>query len=246
MKKLKMILAYIVLSGFVSCTSSQFGNTLSTIGGVISDGDKLTESDVIAGLKQALTNGVTNGSNEVSSVDGYLKNAAIKLLVPPEMQKVANTLRDIGAGKLVDDFVLSLNRAAEDAAKEAKPIFISAVKGMTVQDAWGILKGDKNAATNYLRKTTSQQLYDAFKPKVKASLDKVGATKHYNAVMTRYNKIPFVEKVNPDLDDYATNKAVDGIFHMIEKEEGKIREDPAARTTDLLKKVFTKENMAKE
>ncbi len=245
MKKLRMIFIYASMAGTMACTSTQVGNTLSTIGSAMSE-DETTESDVVSGLKEALIQGVTKGSDQVSSVDGYFKDAAIKLLVPPEFEKVEKKLRDLGMDKLCDDFILSLNRAAEDAAKSAKPIFISAVKGMTVSDAWNILKGDKNAATNYLRKTTSEELYNAFKPTVKESLDKVNATKYYEDVANTYNKIPFVEKVNADLPDYATNKAIDGIFNKIEKEEANIRDNPAARTTAILKKVFTKENMGTE
>lgn len=245
MKKLRMIFIYTSLVGAMACTASQVGNTLSTIGTTMAS-DETTESDVISGLKEALINGVTKGSNEVSSVDGFFKDAAIKLLVPPELQKVEKKLRDLGMNKLMDDFTLSMNRAAEDASKEAKPIFVSAIKGMTVKDAWNILKGEKNAATTYLKGATSDELYAAFKPKVKASLDKVNATKYYEDVVNTYNKIPFVEKVNADLPDYATNKAIDGIFTKVEKEEANIRENPAARTTDLLKKVFTPKNMGQE
>jgi enolase len=133
---------------------------------------------------------------------------------------------------------MTLNRGAEDAAKEAKPIFISAIKSMTIQDAWAILKGEDNAATEYLRKTTSSQLKEKFKPVIQSSLNKVNATKYYGELVTRYNKIPLVEKVNPNLDDYATDKAIDGLFVMIAKEEKNIRQDPVARTTELLKKVF--------
>jgi hypothetical protein len=133
---------------------------------------------------------------------------------------------------------MTLNRGAEDAAKEAKPIFISAIKSMTIDDAWGILKGEQDAATQYLKRTTSAQLKEKFKPVIQNSLSKVNATKYYSDLVTRYNKIPMVEKVNPNLDEYATDKAIDGLFLMIAKEEKNIREDPVARTTDLLKKVF--------
>ena len=144
--------------------------------------------------------------------------------------------------KLVDDFILSLNRGAELAAKESKPIFVSAIKGMSIQDAWGILKGDKNAATVYLRNTTGEQLYSKFKPVISTSLEKVNATKYYSDVINTYNKIPLVEKVNPDLEDYATNKAIDGLFILVAEEELKIRENPVERTTELLKKVFAQQD----
>lgn len=202
-------------------------------------GDKLSTKDVASGLKEALTKGVSKGSDEVSKEDGYFKNPEIKIPFPPEVKQVESTLRKIGMDKQVDEFILSLNRAAEDAAKEAKPIFVSAIKQMTIEDAWSILKGENDAATKYLNKTTSGQLKEKFKPIIKASLDKVNATKYYKELITAYNKVPMVKKVNPDLDQYATDKATDGLFVMIAKEEKNIRENPGARTTDLLKKVFS-------
>ncbi len=199
----------------------------------------LSTDEVAQGLKEALTNGVSKGSDLVSQVDGYLKNTEIKIPFPPEVQQVETKLRAIGMGNEVDKFVTSLNRAAEDAAKEAKPIFVTAVKEMTIQDAWSILKGEQNAATQYLVKTTSTPLKAKFKPIIQASLAKVNATKYYKDLVTAYNKIPLVTKVNPNLDDYATDKAADGLFIMIAKEEKNIRENPGARTTELLKKVFS-------
>lgn len=201
-------------------------------------GGKPSTSEVASGLKEALTKGVSKGSDEVSRTDGYFKNPEIKIPFPPEVKQVETTLRKMGMDKQVDEFILSLNRAAEDAAKEAKPIFVSAIKQMTIEDAWSILKGENNAATKYLEKTTSVQLKEKFKPIIKASLDKVNATKYYKDLITAYNKVPMVKKVNPELDTYATDKATDGLFVMIAKEEKNIRENPGARTTDLLKKVF--------
>jgi hypothetical protein len=174
----------------------------------------------------------------VSQLDGYFKNPEIKIPFPPDVKKVEDKLRQVGLGKEVDKFVLTLNRGAEDAAKEAKPIFITAIKSMTIQDAWAILKGDKDAATQYLKRTTSAQLKEKFKPVIQNSLNKVNATKYYGEIVTRYNAIPFVEKVNPNLDDYATDRAIEGLFIMIAKEEKNIRENPVARTTELLRKVF--------
>lgn len=202
-------------------------------------GAKPTTAEVASGLKEALTKGVSKGSDEVSKTDGYFKNPEIKIPFPPEVKQVETTLRKLGMDKQVDEFILSLNRAAEDAAKEAKPIFVSAIKQMTIEDAWSILKGENNAATQYLEKTTSTQLKEKFKPIIKASLDKVNATKYYKDLITAYNKVPMVKKVNPELDTYATDKATDGLFVMIAKEEKNIRENPGARTTDLLKKVFS-------
>ncbi|QOI95998.1 MAG: DUF4197 domain-containing protein [Flammeovirgaceae bacterium] len=222
----------------LSCTTTQLNQALGDLNKSIGGEKPLTTAEVAEGLKEALINGISKGSDLVSQLDGYFKNPEIKIPFPPDVKKVENTLRDIGLGGEVDKFIMTLNRGAEDAAKEAKPIFISAIKSMTIEDAWGILKGDQDAATQYLKRTTSAQLVEKFKPVIQNSLNKVNATKYYSDLVTRYNKIPTVEKVNPNLDDYATNKAIDGLFLMIAKEEKSIREDPVARTTDLLKKVF--------
>lgn len=203
----------------------------------------LTTEQISMGLKEALTNGISKGADLVSKTDGYYKNPEIKLLFPPQAQKVEQKLRDLGLGNLPDQLIEKLNRAAEDAAKEAKPIFVSAIKSMTIGDATNILMGgDNTAATSYLKKTTSDALYQKFNPVITNSLKKVKALDYWDNIITRYNKIPFVEKVNPDLNDYVTNKAMDGLFLMIQKEEGLIRKDPIARTTDLLKKVFAKQD----
>ncbi len=228
--KLKILSLLLGATFFFGCEVTNI-YTESGIGGP-------TETEVAMGLKEALQLGTTKGINVLNQTDGYFKNAVIKVLMPKEAQKVANTLNDIGLGSLVDKAVLSMNRAAEDAAVAAKPIFISAIKDMTIADAWTILRGDDNAATNYFKAKTSQNLYNAFKPKIETSLDKVGATRHYGDVMDRYNQIPFVQPVNTDLSDHVTNKAIDGLFHMIEKEEKNIRTNFSARVTDLLRKVF--------
>lgn len=201
-------------------------------------GESLSADEVALGLKEALTNGVSKGSDLVSQVDGYFKNPAIKIPFPPEVKQAETRLRQVGLGSEVDRFILTLNRGAEDAAKEAKPIFVEAVKQMTIQDAWAILKGEKDAATKYLQSSTSSLLKEKFKPIIQNSLNKVNATKYYGDLVTSYNKIPLVQKVNPDLDDYATDKAIEGLFIMIAQEERNIRANPGARTSELLKKVF--------
>lgn len=222
-----------------ACTSAQISQTLGDINKTMEGGTAApTTAEVAQGLKEALIKGTSSGTDLLSQLDGYYKNPEIKIPFPPDVQKVEDKLRQIGLGSEVDRFVMTLNRGAEDAAKEAKPIFVSAIRSMTVQDAWGILRGDKDAATQYLKRTTSDQLKEKFKPVIRASLDKVNATKYYSQIVTRYNQLPLVQKVNPDLDDYATEKAMEGLFLMIAKEEEKIREDPLARTTELLKKVF--------
>lgn len=221
-----------------ACTSTQLNQALGDLNKTIGGEKPLTTAEVAEGLKEALINGISKGSDQVSQLDAYFKNPEIKIPFPPDVKRVENTLRNIGLGSEVDKFIMTLNRGAEDAAKEAKPIFISAIKSMTIEDAWGILKGEPDAATQYLKRTTSAQLKEKFKPVIQSSLNRVNATKYYSDLVTRYNKIPTVEKVNPSLDEYATDKAIDGLFLMIAKEEKNIREDPVARTTELLKKVF--------
>lgn len=199
----------------------------------------LTNGDIASGLREALTVGITNGSNQASALDGYFKNPLLKIAFPPEAQKVASTLRQLGLNKQVDAFELSLNRAAEDAAKKAKPVFIKAITSMSIQDAVGILRGQNDAATQYLRRTSGQQLVTEFTPIIDSTLKKNNATKYYADLVNTYNKVPFVQKkVNPNLTEYATGKAVDGLFILVAQEEQKIRENPAARVTDILKRVF--------
>lgn len=233
----KLTIFTVIAAMLAACTSTQINKTIGDINKALGE-ESLSTEQIVAGLKEALIKGITKGSAEASKIDGYFKNPKIKIPFPPDVQRVEEKLRQIGLGNEVDKFVMTLNRGAEDAAKEAKPIFINAIKSMTIQDAWGILKGDDNAATQYLIKTTSAQLKTKFKPVIKNSLDKVNATKYYGNIVTTYNKIPFVEKVSPDLDDYATDKAIEGLFYLVAQEEEKIRKDPVARTTELLKKVF--------
>ncbi|MCU0358393.1 MAG: DUF4197 domain-containing protein [Cyclobacteriaceae bacterium] len=234
MKQL-LVLVLFVLAG---CTSTQINQALGDLNKSVGVEKPLTTAEVAEGLKEALINGISNGSNQASQLDGYFKNPQIRIPFPPDVKRVEDRLRQIGMGSEVDKFIMSLNRGAEDAAKEAKPIFIAAIKQMTIQDAWGILRGDENAATEYLKRTTSPQLYEKFQPVIANSLSKVNATKYYGDLVNTYNKIPMVEKVNPDLNDYATNKAMEGLFLLIADEEKKIRKDPMARTTELLKRVF--------
>lgn len=189
-------------------------------------------------LKDALVQGTSKSSDKLSAVDGFFGDTAVKIFFPPQAEKVERTLREIGLGKLCDDVILSLNRAAEDAAKQAKPIFVSAIKKMSFDDVKAILTGPQDAATQYFKKTTSDQLTTTFNPIVKASLDKVGATKYYSQVADEYNKIPFVRKVDPNIDAYVTQKAIDGLFKKIALEELNIRKNLTARTTPVLKKVF--------
>jgi len=203
-----------------------------------SNASKITEDEAAQALKEALDNGIKNSVDIVSKVDGYLNNSEIKIPFPPDAKKIEDKLRNLGMNKLVDDAILYINRAAEDAAVAAKPIFVETIKNMTVTDAINIVKGNDNEATEYLRENTSDALYKKFIPPIQVSLEKVNATKHWGTVINTYNKIPLVQKINPELDDYVTRKALDGLFLMIAKEEKKIREKPFARVTAILKKVF--------
>ncbi|MGZ3854005.1 MAG: DUF4197 domain-containing protein [Flavisolibacter sp.] len=197
----------------------------------------LSNDEIVQGLKEALSVGANNASKQLSSVDGFFKDAAIKILMPPEALKAEKKLRSLGMGKLVDDAILSMNRAAEDASKNAAPIFVNAIKQMSIQDAVGILRGKDTAATGYLRAKTTSPLTEAFRPVIEESLAKVNATKYWNTVFSTYNKFSR-DKINPDLSAYVTEKSLAGIFHQVGLEEQKIRKDPMARTTDILKKVF--------
>lgn len=242
MKKLNLYCFAIFLGMFTSCASGQFPNLNNlpnlpnTTGGP--SNTRPTNTEVSNGLKEALIQGTTKGTAQASQTDGYYGNSLIRIPFPAEITKVESTLRNLGLGGEVDKFVLSMNRAAEDAAVSAKPIFIAAIRSLTIQDVWNILSGEKDAATQYLKRTTSSQLTTAFKPIIQNSLDKVQATKHYSTIITRYNQIPTVQKVNPDLNAYATDKAIQGLFTLVAQEEANIRENPVARTTDLLKRVF--------
>ncbi len=202
-----------------------------------------TLDEIGRGLKEALTNGISKGVDVLSAKDGYFKSA-YKILLPPEARKVTDRLRVIpGFEKLEDNLIERINRGAEDAAKEAKPIFVSAIRSMTFSDATNILMGTDNAATDFLVRTTNQQLYDKFNPKIIASLDKVGANELWKKAAEVYNKIPLIrEKVNTDLDDYITKEALKGLFAKVGDEEKNIRSNKLARPSALLKKVFSKQD----
>jgi hypothetical protein len=194
--------------------------------------------DIASGLKEALNLGITKEVSKLTATDGFFKNEAVKILLPTELQKVDKTLRSIGLSKLADEGLKVMNRAAEDAVKEATPIFVDAVKGMSFSDAKSILMGNQTAATTYLQNTTTTALYSKFNPVIKSSFEKVGADKIWSQIITKYNSIPTVKKVNPDLTDYTTTKALEGVFKMIAVEEKDIRTNISARSTALLQKVF--------
>ena len=238
MKKI-LLLSTFFLFGLISC--GQKINLGNVVNAVLS-GAPLSEAEIGQGLKEALSVGINLGADKASALDGYFNNPKIRIPFPPEVQKVENTLRGIGLGGEVDKFILALNRGAENAAQQAKPIFISAIKQLTIRDAFNILKGDKDAATQFLKRTTSPQLIQAFEPYMLKSLENTQATRYYSELANVYNKVPFVNRINPDLKGYATQRAVDGLFILVAEEEAKIRENPLARTTDLLKRVFGSNN----
>ncbi|MBD0286989.1 MAG: DUF4197 domain-containing protein, partial [Flavisolibacter sp.] len=199
----------------------------------------ITESEAAAGIRQALDNGVSRGITTLNRENGFFGSEFYKLLLPPDAQKIENTLRNLGMGNMVDKAILQINRAAEDAVGYAKPIFIDAIKEMTITDAINIIRGSKDAATQYFRQKTTEKLIAAFSPVIKNSLDKLDATKYYGDVINTYNNFPTTfNKINPDLPSYVVGKAVDALFDQIAKEEANIRENPVARTTEILRKVF--------
>jgi hypothetical protein len=202
----------------------------------------LTVAEISDGLKQALEIGITRGADLLSKPDGYYKSP-YKILLPPEARKVADKLNALPGFKNVEEAILEkINRGAEDAAKKAKPIFVSAIRQMTFRDATDILMGEQDAATSYLHRTTHNTLYTEFNPVIVQSLDKYKARQYWSEAVNAYNKLPFVEKANPDLDDYVTEEALKGLFSMVENEERNIRTNLAARTTDLLRRVFAKQD----
>ena len=194
--------------------------------------------DIAGGLKEALNNGISKQVTKLTTTDGFYKNELVKILLPEELRKVDSGLRKLGLNSLADEGLKVLNRAAEDAVKEATPIFVDAVRNMTFMDAKTILMGNDNSATNYLQNSTSTALYGKFNPVIKNSFTKVGADKVWANIITKYNSIPLVNKVNPDLTDYVTNQAMNGVFKMVAVEEKNIRTNINSRTSVLLQKVF--------
>ena len=228
--KSKLLLGISLLFIFTGCETAR--NVLGSVGA-----GNLSQSEVTAGLKEALRVGTDSSTYHLGLLNGFFKDDMIKILMPPEAQKVEKTLRDVGMGSVVDKAVLSMNRAAEDASKYVGNIFINAIQQMTIQDAFGILRGDNIAATTYLKAKTTSQLTAAFTPIVSKSLQFTDATKYWKDLFSVYNRFS-KEPVNTDLTAYVTSKALDGLFYHIGLEEQKIRKDPAARVTDILKKVF--------
>lgn len=198
----------------------------------------LTQADIANGLKEALNQGVDQQVSKLTSKDGFYKNELVRIALPPELQKVDKQLRKIGLGSLADDGIKSLNHAAEDAVGRSKPIFVNAITGMSFTDAKDILMGGEGAATQYLEKTTNEQLYAEFLPEIQQSFDRVGANKTWESIISKYNAIPFIDKINPDLSDFVTRQALTGVYTMIGEEEKNIRTDISSRTSGLLQRVF--------
>ena len=228
---MKKLLSVLLLSAALS--SCDVLSKLPTgMGGV-------TEGEAGAGIKEALGQGLVRAVLQLNKPDGFFKDALYKVLLPPDAKKIENTLRDLGMSKMVDKAILAINRAAEDAAGFAKPIFVDAIKSMTISDAIGLVRNGDTSATHFFRMKTTDKLIAAFMPVIKSSLDKVEATKYYGDIVTTYNNFPTTfKKINPDLPSFVTGRATNALFDIVAKEEINIRQNILARTTDLLRKVF--------
>lgn len=220
------------------CLSLSGCAELQQVAQQLPQGVGVSNADIASGLREALDKGIEKQVSKLTATDGFYKNQLVKILLPEELQKVDSGLRKAGLGSLADEGLKMLNRAAENAVKEATPIFVSAVKNITFNDARNILLGNENSATTYLQNSTTTQLYAKFNPVIKSSFSKVGADKVWATIITKYNALPLVKKVNPDLTDYTTNKALEGVFKMIAVEEKEIRTNISARTSALLQRVF--------
>ena len=229
---IKRILVLVIALQFAGCSE------LQKVVNQVSQGGALSQAQIGNGLKQALDNGIKNQVSKLTATDGFYKNELVKIILPKELQVVDQGLRKIGLSSLADEGLRAINRTAEDAVKTATPIFVDAVKEITFNDAKNILLGEQNAATSYLQGKTNTALYGKFNPVIKNSFAKVGADKIWTDLINKYNRIPFVKKVNPDLTDYVTNQALKGVFTMIAVEEKGIREKVGLRNTTLLKQVF--------
>lgn len=234
----KIVSIFLISLFLVACDPADLQRAIDTFG----ESTVLSDADVANGLKEALHNGVGAGVDYLSKTDGYYKTV-YKILLPEEAQNVINKLKVIpGFEKVEEEIILKVNRAAELAASKSKPIFTEAIRGMTFRDVWGILRGEQDAATIYLYDNTYSNLYNEFQPVIVSSLNQYGALDYWTDLVSKYNSLPFVKKVNPYLEDHITTKALDGMFDMIEKKELAIRTDIKERTSDLLRKVFAKQD----
>ena len=239
MKKLVFIAAIL---GFQTVEAQKIGDLLKKASNMaLPSSSGLSADEIAGGLKEALQKGAQTGTAKLSSPGGFLENAALKIIMPPEAQKIESTLRRLGFNQLMDDMIVSMNRAAEDACKTAVPIFTTAIREMTITDGINILRGSDTSATSFLRTKTNTALAQSFSPIIKTSLDKVNATLYWEKIITTYNSVPLIgKKMNPDLVAYVTDKSLSGIYTEIASQEKDIRANPAARTSALLQKVFTK------
>lgn len=234
MKKLFYVPVYILILGFTACAGADIGGILRGAGEAT-----LSERDVANGLKEALVQGITYGSDKAAAEDGFFRNERIRIPLPEDLRRVESTMRQLGLGSEVDRVILTINRGAENAAREALPIFVTAIRQLSVEDAWSILRGEQDAATTYLRRTTSRELTTLFMPRVQESLEQVGATRYYSDLVRTYNALPTTtRKVDPDLNQYVTDMALNGLFTLVAEEEKNIRENPLQRTSALMRRVF--------
>jgi len=242
----KINLFGVVLSAIFISSCGNSSKIFSTANDILKSANSgITEDEAGKGIKEALNNGISTGTDFLSKTDGFFKNPSYKILFPPEALKMENALRNHGFGGQCDKVIESLNRGAEIAASEAKPVFIAAINQLTINDAISIVTGGDGAATSYLKTTTTSTLTAKFQPLIKQSLDKVQATKYWSDIMVNYNRLPGVQKINPDLNAFVTEKALQALFSQIEIEENKIRQNPLSRTTELLKKVFNYADLKK-
>ena len=237
--KLAHLIVAASLFAICGCSEKKIRETLETVSQTMEkESSGPTTAEVVNGLKQALEVGIKNSADIASKLDGFYRNPQIAIPFPPDAQRVAGKLRQLGLGREVDRFIETLNRGAENAASKSVPIFVGAIRGMSIEDAWDILNGGDFAATRFLQEKTSTQLRIAFEPVVADALRQANATRYYADIVGTYNKIPLVKKVDADLDSYATSETIDGLFYLVGQEEAKIRKDPLKRTTELLRKVF--------
>ncbi len=240
----RLFIASLIVTGLIFTAPAQAGFFDELLGGItekapaVTSGGDLSLDKIVSGLKEALSVGTGNAVSVLSNPGGYFKNEAVKILLPEKIRNMTNMLREVGFGGPVDEFELSMNKAAEAAVEKAKPIFIDAVKEMSFEDAKKILDGSDTAATEYLKEKTSGKIAEAFRPIISNSMNEVGVTRSYQTLVDKFNTIPFMKADSMDLEPYVTEKAMDGVFHMVGEEEKKIRTNPQARVTDILQEVF--------
>lgn len=236
---MKTLFTFSILAVSVALSSCDTLQQVAAAAGTATTGTGISNNEAATGIKQALDQGIAKAVTQLNTTDGFFKNAFYKILLPPEAKKIEDTLRDLGLNSMVDKAILQINRGAEDAAGFAKPIFVDAIKSMTLNDAIGLIRNGDTSATHFFREKTTAKLIAAFTPVIQSSLNKTDATKYYGDLITKYNSFPTTfKKLNPDLTSYVTQRATDAVFKLIAQEEVNIRTNFAARTTDILKKVF--------